>query len=102
MKTNKQIKNNYVHDEINFRRHWTIIVWAFVIIFFSISFLAWQIYLSNQIAGGLGTLEESDSSETELTLDEGKILEALSIMETRQNGFGNSTNTSKKVVDPAL
>jgi hypothetical protein len=98
----KEQNNNYEHGLINYARDWRIIIWIFVILFFSLSFSAWQIYLSNKIGGGFGSSKIEDIDNSVLTIDQEKLKTSIIILETKQADFINSKNNRSKLVDPAL
>jgi hypothetical protein len=86
----KQKNNNWGNEMVDFARDWKIVVWLFVIGLFSLSFLAWQIYLSNKIGGGLVTSETEIIDDSILTFDQEKLKADIVLLETKQKDFFNS------------
>jgi hypothetical protein len=87
---------------INFVRDWKFIVLIFVIVLISLSLFAWQIYLSEEIAGGYLTSTLSTSTVSIKTINQKRLETDLSILEERDNILLNIKTTRPKMVDPAL
>jgi hypothetical protein len=83
----KKEHNNFAHGLIDFAHDWRIIIWIFFIIFFSLSFFAWQIYLSNKIGGGFGSSKLESIDDSALTIDQEKLQADIIILENRPSGF---------------
>jgi hypothetical protein len=92
---NTDIKNNSIRD-------WKIIVLFFALILFALSFFAWQIYLSNQIAGGYLAPEIETSDTIIKTIDQKRLQADLLLLENRQTEYLKLKADRLKLVDPAI
>jgi len=87
---------------VNFVRDWKFVVLAFAIILILLSLFAWQIYLSDQIAGGYLAPTLSTSTVSIKTIDQKRLTENLSILKQRDDILLNIKTTRPKMVDPAI
>ena len=100
----RQISNigNSAAWPITFIRDWKIIVLAFAIGLISLSAFAWQIYLSDQIAGGYLAPSVENMSLSVKTVDIKKLNADLLMLQTRQADYLKSKANPVKMVDPSL
>jgi len=87
---------------VNFIRDWKIMVLIFAIGLASLSFLAWQIYLSDRIGGGYLTPELPPSNISIKTVDEKKLQAGLLMLENKQIDYLKLQAEQTKLVDPSL
>lgn len=67
-----------------------------------LSFFAWRIYLSNEIAGGYLTPAVEISSQTIKTIDKKKLEADILIWENKQADYLMLKSKPNKLIDPAL
>lgn len=91
----KDFGNNYMRD-------WKIIVLVFAGGLVLLSVFAWQIYLSNQIAGGFLSLTEEVPAVPIRTISEKRLRADLEILQNRQTDFSKNKNNPVKLIDPVL
>lgn len=86
----------------NMARDWKIMVYVFAIGLSILSFFAWKIYLSDQIAGGYFSPENGSDMASIKTLDTKKLNADLLIMQNKKAVYTRLKTNPVKVVDPAL
>lgn len=87
---------------INFARDWKIIVLIFIVGLISLSSFAWEIYLSDQIAGGYLISSEEPFSVSVKMIDEKRLKADLLILDTRQADYLKLKMSQTKISDPSL
>lgn len=87
---------------VNFVRDWRIIVVAFAVVLIALSAFAWQIYLSDQIAGGYLTSPLDTFVPISKTIDKKKIQTVISTMEEKEKNLTDLKTNRPKQIDPAL
>jgi hypothetical protein len=83
-------------------RDWKIMVYVFAIGLSILSFFAWKIYLSDQIAGGYFNPENGSDTTSVKILDTKKLSADLLIMQDKKAAYTRLKTNPIKVVDPAL
>jgi hypothetical protein len=87
---------------VHFVRDWKIMVLCFAVGFIALSIFSWQIYLSNEIAGGYLSSEAVSTEPTTKPIDQKKLKANILIMETRQAEFLKIKANRSKLIDPSL
>ncbi len=87
---------------INFIRDWKMVVLIFAVGLVLLSLFAWNIYLSDQIAGGYLASEAVPADTIIKTIDQKKLNNNLLILETRRADYLKIKSSGLKLVDPAL
>jgi hypothetical protein len=90
------------HHLKNIIRDWKIIVSTFAVCLVLLSGLAWKVYLSNQIGGGLFPKAEVPADSSEVTMDSKRLTRDILIMETKQADFTKAKTNNLRLVDPSL
>ena len=83
-------------------RDWKIMVYVFAIGLAILSFFAWKIYLSDQIAGGYFSPEDVSGTASVKILDTKKLNADLLIMQAKKDAYTRLKTNPVKVVDPAI
>ena len=98
----KLIPEGSIAWPVNFFRDWKRIVITFAIGLLLMSAFAWQIYLSDKIAGGYlaPVIEQTDLSVK--TLDKKRLKADVIFLDTRQADYLKLKASRTTMVDPAL
>jgi hypothetical protein len=83
-------------------RDWKILVYTFAIGLIAISIFSWQIYLSNEIAGGYLNIQDANQQVPAKAINLKKLQADLLILETRQTDYLKIKANPVKLVDPSL
>ena len=83
-------------------RDWKILVYIFALGLIVISVFSWQIYLSNEIAGGYLNIEGINQQVPAKVINLKKLQADMLILETRQTDYLKIKVNPVKLVDPSL
>jgi hypothetical protein len=101
-KVKKEDYNNPAVHSMRYIRDWKILVIIFALGLAVLSFFAWRIYLSNQIAAGYLKPIIEENSYSNKIIDIKKLKANILIMENKQTEFLQNKANQLKIVDPAL
>lgn len=100
-KKTKNIDNSSVWPT-HYLRDWKIIVLGFALGLLFLSIFSWQIYLSNQIAGGYLVPTEVVKNTSVTTINQKRLDAQILLLETRQADYLKLKANKLKLVDPSL
>ena len=88
---------------INYIRDWKVIVLVFAVGMISLSLFGWNIYLSNQIAGGYLAPEDVSTDVLPAKIIKLSKLQAdITLLETKQSDYLKLKGSQVKLSDPSL
>ena len=101
-KKNKIVVGPALAWPINFIRDWKMVVLIFAVGLVLLSLFAWNIYLSDKLAGGYLASEVVPADTIIKTIDQKKLNNNLLILETRRADYLKTKSAGLKLVDPAI
>lgn len=93
---------NIFFAKININRDWKIVISFFSVCLVAVSILAWKIYLSNYVGGGLFSVDSTTVLTPIKVVDKEKLEKSLYLL--KKNAESGSVNRTRQIkpVDPSI